>query len=207
MTMSKGQKSQDNSDIEEQALKEAEIIAKLAPSEKVRKEAKNVAEKLGESVEQNSSASNMHDRQLEETDKVSDESKRTIKKITNEVNGGIQQYAKALGELQEQTIQATKQIGCDCIELQSETNLLIPYLEKMYFSCFTPWITSKITSEYFNKMVNNFVDHTVAVTNLTNNIALVNIESIQQLTDNVRKYYNIGVCSVKTIKENLATST
>ena len=37
-------------------------------------------------------------------------------------------------------------------------------------------------------MVDNFVDNTVSATNLANNLAMVNMESIQRLTDSSRVF-------------------
>ena len=73
-------KSDDNNDkVEQQALKEVEIIAELAPNEKTRKE----AEKLIETVEQ-SSATTVQEQEHEAIETVLDETKRAIKNTTNE---------------------------------------------------------------------------------------------------------------------------
>ena len=109
-------KKSDNSNdkAEQQALKEAEIVAELAPNEKTRKE----AEKLIETVENGSTSVKEQEQEAIET--VLDETKRTIKKTVNEAKREIPRYTQAIGQLQEETIQATKEIGYDCIELQRE---------------------------------------------------------------------------------------
>ena len=81
------------------ALEEAETIAKLVPNERTRNEAKDVVEKLTESVE---GKSTLQDQQTE-LDKVLDETKKNINKTTNEAKREVSRFAKAIGDLQEQT--------------------------------------------------------------------------------------------------------
>jgi hypothetical protein len=51
-------------------------------------------------------------------------------------------------ELQEETIQTTKELGYDCIELQRETASLFPQLQQRYLSYFMPWLSPKLVTEY-----------------------------------------------------------
>ena len=137
-------KSDDKNDkVEQQALKEVEIIAELAPNEKTRKE----AEKLIETVE-NGSAKSVQKQEQEAIETVLDETKIAIKKTVNEAKREIPRYTQAMGQLQEETIQATKEIGYDCIELQRETTSLIPQLQERYVSYFMPWMSPRIVTEY-----------------------------------------------------------
>ncbi len=53
-------------------------------------------------------------------------------------------------------------------------------------------------------MVDNFVDNTVSATNLANNLAMVNMETIQQLTDSSKEFWRMGVENARTIRESLA---
>ena len=178
-------KSDDKNDkVEQQALKEVEIVAELAPNEKTRKE----AEKLIETVE-NGSATTVQEQEQEAIETVLDETKRTIKKTVNEAKREIPRYTQAMGQLQEETIQATKEIGYDCIELQREAANLIPKLQERYLSYSVPWMSpTLVMTEYYSRMVDNFVDNVVSVTNLANNLVMVNMESIQRLTDSSREY-------------------
>ena len=151
-------KSDDKNDkAEQQALKEAEIVAELAPNEKTRKE----AEKLIETVE-NGSTTSVQEQEQEAIETVLDEPKRTIKKTVNEAKREIPRYTQAIGQLQEETIQATKEIGYDCIELQREAANLIPKLQERYLSYSVPWMSPTLVTEYYSKMVDNFVDNVVS---------------------------------------------
>ena len=136
-------KSDDKNDkAEQQALKEAEIVAELAPNEKTRRE----AEKLIDTVENGSTS--VQEQEQEAIETVLDETKRTINKTVNEAKREIPKYTQAMGQLQEETIQATKEIGYDCIELQREAANLIPKLQERYLSYSVPWMSPTLVTEY-----------------------------------------------------------
>jgi hypothetical protein len=189
----------DNSDkIEQEALKEVETIAELAPNERTRKE----AEKLIETIESGSDTS-VQEQELKAVDTVLDETKKAIKKTANEAKREIPRYTRALAELQEETIQTTKELGYDCIELQRETASLIPQLQERYLSYFMPWMSTRLVTEYYSRIVDNFVDNAMSATNLANNLAMVNLESIQNLTDTNKEYLRVGVQNVKSLSKSL----
>src|SRR4029078_2249124 len=191
-------KSDDKNDkAEQEALREAEIVAELAPNEKTRKE----AEKLIETVENESTS--IQEQEQEAIETVLDETKRAIMKTVSEAKREIPRYTQAIGQLQEETIQATKEIGYDCIELQRETANLIPKLQERYMSYSMPWMSPTLVTEYYSRIVDNFVDNVVSATNLANNLVMVNMESIQRLTDSSRDYWRVGVDNAKTINNSL----
>jgi hypothetical protein len=193
-------KSDDKNDkAEQQALKEVEIVAELAPNEKTRKE----AEELIETVESGSS-STVQEQEQEAIETVLDETKRAIKKTVNEAKREIPKYIKAIGDLQEGTIQATKDIGYDCIELQREAASLVPQLQERYMSYCVPCMSPMIVTEYYSRMVDNFVDNAISATNLANNLVMVSMEGIQHLTDTNREFWRVGVENARTINKSLA---
>ena len=63
-------------------------------------------------------------------------------------------------------------------------------------SFFMPWMSPRIVTEYYSRLVDNFVDNTVSATNLANNLAMVNMETIQQLTDTSMAFCRVGVENV-----------
>ena len=150
---------------EQQAIKEVEIVAELAPNEKTRKE----AEKLIETVE-NGSTSIQEDEQ-EAIETVLDETKRAIKKTVSEAKKEIPRYTEAMAGLQEETIQATKEIGYNSIELQREAVSLIPKFQERFMTYYVPWAYPKLLTEYYTKMVDNYVDNVISATNLANRLA------------------------------------
>jgi hypothetical protein len=204
LSYKKDQKLDNSKFIDEQkALEEAETIAKLAPNEKTRDEAKDVVEKLTESVE---GKSTLQDQQ-EELDKVLDETKKNINKTTNEAKREVSQFAKAIGGLQEQTIQTTKGIGYEIVRLQKEAistqSAFLPYIERSYTLSWTPWTSPRIMSEVYTRMVDNFVDNAISTTNLVNNMFLTNMETIQLMMDTTRDYFKLGTDTVKSFKDTL----
>ncbi|HMK57953.1 MAG TPA: hypothetical protein VK462_02780 [Nitrososphaeraceae archaeon] len=193
-------KSDDKNDkAEQQALKEVEIVAELAPNEKTRKE----AEELIETVE-SASSSTVQEQEQEAIETVLDETKRAIKKTVNEAKREIPKYIKAIGDLQEETIQTTKEIGYDFIELQREATSLVPQLQERYMSYFVPWMSPMIVTEYYSRMVDNFVDNAISATNLANNLVMVSMEGIQHLADANREFWRVGVENARTINKSLA---
>jgi hypothetical protein len=198
MSYKKSKSSDDSDKAEQMALKEVETIAELAPNERTRKE----AEKLIETIE-GDSATSVQEQELEAVDTVLDETKKAIKKTANEAKRDIPRYTKAMGQLQEETIQTTKELGYECIELQRETASLIPQLQERYLSYFMPWMSPRLVTEYYSRIVDNFVDNAVSATNLANNLAMVNLESVQHLTDTNREYWRVGVQNAKTLSKAL----
>jgi prophage DNA circulation protein len=205
MSYKKDQKLDNSKFIDEQkALAEAETIAKLAPNEKTRNEAKNVAEQLTESVEEKST---LQDQQEKELDKVLEETKKNINKTTNEAQTEVSRFVKAIGDSQEHAIQTTKAIGYELVHLQKEAistqSAWMPYIERSYALCWTPWTSPKIISEGYSRMVDNFVDNAIATTNLVNTMFLANMETIRLMMDTTRDYFKLGTDAVKSFKETL----
>ena len=194
-------KSDDKNDkAEQQALKEVEIVAELAPNEKTRKE----AEKLIETVENGSTS--IQEQEQEAIETVLDETKRAIKKTVSEAKREIPKYTEAMAGLQEETIQATKEIGYNSIELQREAVSLIPKFQERFMSYYVPWASPKILTEYYTKMVDNYVDNVISATNLANSLVIFNMENIQRLADSTKEYWRVGVENAKAISRSISES-
>ena len=187
-----------NNRAEEQALKEAEIVAELAPNERTRKEAEELIEKV-----QDDSATTVQEQEQEAIETVLDETKRAIKKTVNEAKREIPKYIRAIGELQEGTIQATKEIGYDLIELQKEAASLVPKFQERFMSYYVPWAYPKLVTEYYSKMVDSYVENVISATNLVNSLVVFNMESIQRLADSTKEYWRVGVENAKTINNSI----
>ena len=191
-------KSDDKNDkAEKEALKDVEIVADLAPNEKTRKE----AEKLIETIENGSTT--IQEKEQEAIETVLDETKRTIKKTVNEAKREIPRYTKAMGELQEETIQSTKENGYDLIELQREAASLVPKFQERFMSYYVPWAYPKLVTDYYSRMVDSFVDNVISATNLVNTLVIVNMESIQRLADSTKEYWRVGVENAKAINNSI----
>src|SRR5262245_29952334 len=119
--MSKRPKSDNNED--KQALKEAKMVAELAPDAKTRREAQGVIE----TIEDNVLTAQEQEQQVLENNLS--ETKKIISKTANQANREIPKYTEALAELSKDTIRANKEIGLEYIELQRELSNLIPRLQ------------------------------------------------------------------------------
>jgi len=192
-------KSDDKNDkAEKEALKEVEIIAELAPNEKTRKE----AEKLIDAVE-NGPTATVREQEQEAIETVLDETKRTIKKTVSEAKKEIPRHTEAMAELQEETIQATKEIGYDLIELQREAASLVPKFQERFMSFYVPWAYPKLVTEYYSRMVDSYVDNVISATNLVNSLVIFNMEGIQRLADSTKDYWRVGVENARAINNSI----
>ena len=191
-------KSGDKNDkAEQQALKEAEVVAELAPNEKTREE----AEKLLETVENGSTTA--QEQEQEAIENLLDETKRAIKKTANEAKREIPKYTETMAGLQEETIQATKEIRYDLIELQKEAATLVPKFQERFMSYYVPWAYPKLVTEYYSRMVDSYVDNVISATNLMNNLVVFNMENIQRLADSAKEYWRVGVENAKAINNSI----
>jgi hypothetical protein len=64
-------------------------------------------------------------------------------------------------------------------------------------------MSPKIVTEYYGKVIDSFVDNAVAATNLANNLAMVNMETIQAVADTNREALRVGVDSAKILRKSL----
>ena len=196
MLMSKQRRSDNNED--KQALKEAKMVAELAPDAKVRRDAQGVIE----TIEDNNLTVQEQEQQVIENNLS--ETKKIITKTANQVNREIPKYTEALAELSKDTIKANKEIGLEYIDLQRELSNLIPRLQERYVSYFFPWFSPGIMAEYNTKFVDNFVQNGLAATNLMNNLAMINFESIQSTLDTNREYCKVGVNNARRLTQTLS---
>ena len=91
-----------------------------------------------------------------------DETKRTIKKTVNEAKREIPKYTGAMGQIQEETIQTTKEIGYDLIELQKEAVNLVPKFQERFKSFLCALGLSNLVTEYYSRMVDSYVENVIS---------------------------------------------
>jgi len=193
--MSKRPKSDNNED--KQALKEAKIVAELAPDAKTRIEAQEVIETIEDNV------LTAQEQELQEIENNLSETKKIITKTANQANREIPRYSEALAELSKDTIKANKEIGLEYVELQRELSNLIPRLQERYISYFFPWFSPAAMTEYNTKLFDKFVQNGLDATNLMNNLAMINFESIQSTLDTNREYYKVGIDNARRVTQTL----
>jgi hypothetical protein len=145
----------------------------------------------------------VREQEHEAIETVLDETKRAIKKTVSEAKREIPKYTEAMAGLQEETIQATKDIGYNSIELQRKAVSLIPKFQERFMSYYVPWASPKIGTEFYTNMVDNYVDNVISATNLVNSLVIFNMENIQRLADSTKEYWRVGVENAKAISKSI----
>ena len=156
---------------EQEALKEAEIVAELAPNEKIRKE----AEELIETVETRSNSI------AQDSSEIFGSYKQGVLKVTEEVSKFQPQYAEAISKLQQEYIQLIKQFVDKLFGAQrnwagsnvTSTNSTFPTLT------YTPYI------EQFRTQSNEITAQALSVFDTSNQLA---INALNAARENLKLY-------------------
>ena len=205
----------------EQAQKEAEMIGEFAKDGRNRKEAMTIANKLEATIEQHNeekqadrnstnlaSATHIQEQVIEN---VLDETKHNIRNATREAARDIPQYTQRLGDIQEQTIQTTREIADNYIESQKEIisiyqSVWTPFIENANSRFWNYWsISPKGIAETYGTVISSFADNVISVTRLTNNAVSANMElfstALQQTKDNSKEFSRLGINAAKVFNE------
>src|SRR5215203_310717 len=221
----------------ERAQKEAKMASESAKDARNRREAKIVANKLEAPVEQNEEKqvvenvldetkdeikvatrkdakeelTAMQREQQQVVNKALDETKDEIKVATREAKKEIPQYTQKLGDLQEQTIQTTREIADNYIESQKEIisiyqSVWTPFVENANSKFWNYWsVSPKGLAETYGTVVSSFADNVIAATRLTNNAVSANMElfstALQQTKDNSRELSRLVINTAKVFHE------
>src|ERR671925_2335130 len=187
----------------ERAQKEAEMVGEFAKDARNRREAKTIADKLEDVVEQNE--------EKQAIQNVLDKTKDEIKVATREAAKEIPQYTQKLGDIQEQTIQTTREIADNYIESQKEIisiyqSVWTPFVENANSRFWNYWsISPKGMAETYGTVVSSFADNVIAATRLTNNAISANMElfstALQQTKDSSKEFSRLGVNAAKVFNE------
>ena len=207
----------------EKAQKQAEMIGEFAKDARNRKEAQKIANKLDSAIEQNSEKRQKLDsaagQQEYAVEKVLEDTKDEIRSATKEVTREIPQYTQRLGDIQEQTIQTTREIAYNYIEAQKE-------IISIYQSAWTPiiknasilfwnyWsISPKGMAETYGTLISSFTENVISSTRLTNSTISVNTKllstALQQIKDNSKELSRLSINAAKIFSEtsnNLSAS-
>src|SRR5215216_368761 len=153
----------------------------------------------------------MQREQQQAVNKALDETKDEIKVATREDAKEIPQYTQKLGDLQEQTIQTTREIADNYIESQKEIisiyqSVWTPFVENANSRFWNYWsISPKGIAETYGTVVSSFADNVIAATRLTNNAVSANMEqfstALQQTKDNSRELSRLGINAAKIFNE------
>jgi len=200
----------------EKAQKQAEMIGEFAKDARNRKEAQKIANKLDSAIEQNndkkqnleSAAAGQQEYAVEE---ILDDTKDDIRSATKEVAREIPQYTQRLGDIQEQTIQTTRDIAFNYIEAQKEIisiyqSVWNPFLKNASILFWNYWsISPKGMAETYGTLISSFTENVVAGTRLTNSTISVNTKllstALQQTKDNSKELSRLSINAAKIFSE------
>lgn len=134
------------------------------------------------------------DRDLRESiDNTLEQTKLSVNRSTNEAMKETPEFAKAVNEYQQQTIQATKDIAENFLESQKQVihsmqSAWRPYMENMQTWYFPFWMSPSNAAESYAIAVSNYADSAIAATRLANNAMFAGMEAwkntVQQTRDN-----------------------
>jgi hypothetical protein len=157
------------------------------------------------------SPSQIQKEQQQAVNKALDETKDEIKVATREAAREIPQYTQRLGNIQEQTIQTTREIADNYIESQKEIisiyqTVWTPFVENANSRFWNYWsISPKGIAETYGTVVSSFAENVIAATRLTNNAVSANMElfstALQQTKNNSKEFSRLGVNVAKVFTE------
>ena len=157
------------------------------------------------------SPSQIQREQQQAVNKALDETKDEIKVATREATRDIPQYTQRLGDIQEQTIQTTREIADNYIESQKEIisiyqSVWTPFIENANSRFWNYWsISPKGVAETYGTVISSFADNVISATRLTNNAVSANMElfstALQQTKDNSKEFSRLGINAAKVFNE------
>jgi vacuolar-type H+-ATPase subunit H len=177
-------------------------------------------ENVDQTIQNNAQVFN---RAIEETtqtlNQVFDESKKSIERNITEAKSQIPRYTQSINEVQEQAIQATRDIADNYLEYQKQAidsfqSIFTPYVENANNQLVNNQALFRRIPEIYSKIANNYAENSVAVSRIINNIAFSNVELVKNVISNTKEqskqFAEIGKRNVKVYeaieRDNLNTS-
>src|SRR6476619_5882807 len=191
---------------EQEALKEVEIIAELAPNEKTRKE----AEKLMETVENESTTTLQEAKEtisnpksnpiVQDSSEMFDTYKQGVLKLTEAISKFQPKYAESISNLQQEYIQLTKEFVNKVFAAQrnwaSSNNVTSTNNTTFPTSTYAPY------AEQFRRQSNEITAQALSVFDTSNQLA---INAINAARENV-KLYGKAMDAVTEFNNNVANA-
>ena len=128
----------------------------------------------------------------ESLEQAFDESKKSIDESIREARNQIPRYTETVNQVQEQTLQATKDIAENYLEYQKQTidsfqSISTPYIQNVNNQLLNNQDYYRRMPEIYSKLVNNYAENTIAMSRIFNDMAFSNIELFKNVVDNTKK--------------------
>ena len=128
----------------------------------------------------------------ESLEQAFDESKKNIDENIREARNQIPRYTETVNQVQEQTLQATKDIAESYLDYQKQAidsfqSVATPYLYDVNNQILNTQDYFRTMPEIYSKLVNNYAENTIAMSRIFNDMAFSNIEVFKHVVDNTKK--------------------
>ena len=128
----------------------------------------------------------------ESLEQAFDESKKSINESIREARNQIPRYTDTVNQVQEQALQATKDIAENYLEYQKQTidsfqSVSTPYIQNVNNQLLNNQDYYRRMPEMYSKLVNNCAENTIAISRIFNDMAFSNIELFKNVVDNTKK--------------------
>ncbi|HYF98748.1 MAG TPA: hypothetical protein VD815_01520 [Candidatus Saccharimonadales bacterium] len=178
---------------------------------------------INENIEQTTQNNNqIFNRAVQETTESLNqafvESKKNIERNITEAQSQIPRYTQSMNEVQEQAVQATRDIAENYLEYQKQAidsfqSIFTPYIENANNQLRNNQELFRRLPEIYSKIANNYAENSVAVSRIINNMAFSNVELVKNAISNTKEQSKhlaeIGKRNVKVYetieKENRTT--
>ena len=128
----------------------------------------------------------------ESLEQAIEESKNNIDKNIREARNQIPRYTETVNQVQEQTLQATKDIAESYLDYQRQAidsyqSVSTPYLYNINNQILNSQDYFRSIPEMYSKLVSNYAENTIAMSRIFNDMAFSNIEVFKHIVDNTKK--------------------
>ncbi|WP_458720667.1 hypothetical protein [Candidatus Nitrosocosmicus sp. R] len=128
----------------------------------------------------------------ESLEQAFDESKKSIDESIREARNQIPRYTETVNQVQEQTLQATRDVAENYLEYQKQTidsfqSISTPYIQNVNNQLLNSQDYFRRMPEMYSKLVNNYAENTIAMSRIFNDMAFSNIEIFKNVVDNTKK--------------------
>src|ERR1044072_5103640 len=128
----------------------------------------------------------------ESLEQAFDESKRNIDESIREARHQIPRYTETVNQVQEQTLQATKDIAESYLDYQRQAinsfqSVSTPYLYNVNEQLLNSQDYFRRIPEMYSKLVSNYAENTIAMSRIFNDMAFSNIDVFKNVVDNTQK--------------------
>ena len=128
----------------------------------------------------------------ESLEQAFDESKKNIDENIREARNQIPRYTESVNQVQEQTLQATRDVAESYLDYQRQTidsfqSISTQYMYDVHSQFLNSQDYFRSIPEMYSKLVSNYAENTIAMSRIFNDMAFSNIDVFKNVVDNTKK--------------------